>query len=72
MSNLIEFLTFSCISKWKTWDDLGFQIFTRMEEPNADEKEPMGFHISTTIELCLSKRACRQILGQVMDLNYLA
>jgi hypothetical protein len=54
MNNLIEFPTFSCISKWRTWDGLGFQIFTRMEEPNVDIKEKaMGFHINTTIEPCL-------------------
>jgi hypothetical protein len=42
------------------------------EELNVDErKQAMGFHISTTNVLGLSKRAHRQILGQVMDLDYL-
>ncbi len=44
---------------------------SRMEEPNVDEKEQaMGFHINTIVVISLSKGACKQILGQVMDLNY--
>lgn len=43
-----------------------------MEELNVNErKQAMGFHNNTTIVLGLSKRAHRQILGQIMDLNYL-
>jgi len=42
-----------------------------MEEPNVDEKEQaMGFHINTIVVISLSKGAYKQILGQVMDLNY--
>jgi hypothetical protein len=43
-----------------------------MEEPNVDEREwAMGFHTNNIVMLNLSKRICRQILGQVMDLNCL-
>ncbi len=36
-----------------------------------DEKEQaMGFHFNTIVVISLSKGACKQILGQVMDLNY--
>jgi hypothetical protein len=37
----------------------------------VDEREQaMGFHINTIVVINLSKGACNQILGQVMDLNY--
>jgi hypothetical protein len=50
------------------WD---FHSFN-MEEPNANEREwAMGFRTNTTIVQGISKGACRQILGQVMDFNYL-
>jgi len=43
-----------------------------MEKPNVDEKEKaMGFCIGTTIVQGIFEGACRQILGQVMDLNCL-
>jgi hypothetical protein len=55
-------------SPWMIWDSHS----SSMEEPNVDEKEQaMGFHSNTTIVQGISERACRQILGQVMDLNYL-
>jgi hypothetical protein len=42
-----------------------------MDEPNVDEKEEaMGFHINTIVVINLSKKACKQILGQVTNLNY--
>jgi hypothetical protein len=41
-----------------------------MEEPNANEKErAMGFCTNTAIMQGISKGACRQILGQVLDFN---
>jgi len=44
---------------------------SNMEEPNADEKEwAMGFHTNITTMQGISKGTCRQILGQVLDLNY--
>ncbi len=44
---------------------------SRMKEPNVDKKEQvMGFHTNTIVVINLSKGAYKQILGQVMDLNY--
>jgi hypothetical protein len=41
-----------------------------MIKPNADERErAMGFCTNTTTMQAISKRACRWILGQVMDLK---
>jgi len=43
-----------------------------MAKPNANEKEhAMGFHIGTTVMQGIFERTHQQILGQVMDLNYL-
>lgn len=42
-----------------------------MEEPNVNEREKtMGFHIGTTIVLGISKWTYKQLLGQVMDIDY--
>jgi len=42
-----------------------------MEKPDVEKKEhAMGFCINTTIVQGIFERACRWILGQVMDLIY--
>ncbi len=43
-----------------------------MEKPNIDEREhAMGFHTGAIGVQGISEETHRQILGQVMDLNYL-
>jgi hypothetical protein len=43
-----------------------------MEKPNANEREQaMEFHTSTIVVQSIFEGAFRQILGQVMDFNYL-
>jgi hypothetical protein len=67
-------LSFSCSHAFRVggpkiiWDSHS----SNMEKPTVVEKEQAtGFHIGTIVVQSISKRACRQILGQVMDLNYL-
>jgi hypothetical protein len=44
---------------------------SNMEESNVIEwKQAMNFYTSIAIVPNISKGVCRQILGQVMDLNY--
>jgi hypothetical protein len=45
----------------------------QLVEPNADERErAMGFPTGVTFVPSISEASCRQVLGQVMDLNCLA
>jgi hypothetical protein len=55
-------------SPWMIWDSHS----SNMEESNANERElAIGFHTCTTFVKGILKRTSKQILGQVMDLNYL-
>ncbi len=55
-------------SPWMIWDSHS----SNMEESNANERElAIGFHTCTTFVKGILKGTSKQILGQVMDLNYL-
>jgi hypothetical protein len=42
-----------------------------MEKQSVNERvQIMGFHIGTTLVFGFLEGTCRQILGQVMNLNY--
>jgi hypothetical protein len=44
-----------------------------LSEPNADErKRAMGFSTGTTVVFGFSEATWRQLLGQVIDLNFLS